>query len=199
MSSEFEFVGGSICLDLANARRRLCRADSTHRYAALLRWAREADFLSECDAKALRRIADQRPAAATTVFKRAVRLAEAIERIFSAVAESAQPPEDDLELLNAEVTDALRSRRLVAADAGFEWDWSGRQARLERVLWPVAQSAAELLVSDELARVKTCDNHTCAWLFLDRSKNGRRRWCDMAVCGNRAKARRYRNRHRAAR
>jgi predicted RNA-binding Zn ribbon-like protein len=198
MSSEFEFVGGSICLDLANARHTLCDADPADRYAALLRWARAAGFLSEHDARALRRSAKRHPLAATAVFKRAVRLAEAIERIFSAVAKSARPAEQDLDLLNTEVADALCSRRLVAGNAGFEWHWSGREAKLERVLWPVAQSAAELLVSDELARVKTCDNHTCAWLFLDRSKNGRRRWCDMAVCGNRAKARRYRDRHRTA-
>jgi predicted RNA-binding Zn ribbon-like protein len=42
--------------------------------------------------------------------------------------------------------------------------------------------------------VKECDGHDCGWLFLDTSKAGRRRWCSMDVCGNRAKAQRYRRR-----
>jgi len=51
-------------------------------------------------------------------------------------------------------------------------------------------------VSEERARVKECDSDTCDWLFLDRSRNRSRRWCDMSDCGNRAKARRYQARHR---
>jgi predicted RNA-binding Zn ribbon-like protein len=62
---------------------------------------------------------------------------------------------------------------------------------LDRVLWEAAASAADLLTSPDLARVKTCPGAGCAWLFLDRSRNGTRRWCDMSVCGNRAKARRH--------
>ena len=63
---------------------------------------------------------------------------------------------------------------------------------LDQVLWPVAQSAAELLVQGSLERIRECPGQgTCGWLFLDLSKNASRRWCDMRVCGNRAKARRH--------
>ena len=68
----------------------------------------------------------------------------------------------------------------------------------DRMLWPVTRSAAELLVSGELSRVRTCANDTCGWLFMDTSKNRSRRWCDMNDCGNRAKARRHYARKRAA-
>jgi predicted RNA-binding Zn ribbon-like protein len=63
---------------------------------------------------------------------------------------------------------------------------------LDRIFWPITRSAAELLTSADIDRVRECDGRGCGWLFLDTSKAGRRRWCSMAICGNRAKARRHR-------
>jgi predicted RNA-binding Zn ribbon-like protein len=65
------------------------------------------------------------------------------------------------------------------------------------MLAPILRSTAELLTSPALARVRECDSDTCWWLFLDGSKSGTRRWCDMKVCGNREKARRHHKRHKA--
>jgi predicted RNA-binding Zn ribbon-like protein len=79
---------------------------------------------------------------------------------------------------------------LVGSGSEYDWEWLVDDD-LVRVLWPVARSAAVLLVSEQLSRVRICDADTCRWLFLDTSKSGRRRWCDMKVCGNRAKARRH--------
>ena len=62
------------------------------------------------------------------------------------------------------------------------------------MLWPVAHSAAELLISDDLDRVKQCaDDRGCGWLFVDTSRNRSRRWCSMESCGNRAKVQRHRH------
>ena len=58
----------------------------------------------------------------------------------------------------------------------------------------LAISALSLLAPERLARIRICAN--CAWLFLDASRNGSRVWCDMAVCGNRQKAKRHYSRHR---
>ena len=59
------------------------------------------------------------------------------------------------------------------------------------LLYPIAHSAARLLVEDCLCYIKECGDETCEWVFLDCSKSHRRRWCDMKSCGNRAKARRH--------
>ena len=85
------------------------------------------------------------------------------------------------------------SARLRLAQDGeeFRWDWDDEEA-LDRMLWPVARSAGELLTSDRLGQVRVCAADDCDWLFLDTSRNGSRRWCDMRVCGNRSKVRRYR-------
>jgi len=69
--------------------------------------------------------------------------------------------------------------------------------RLTSMLWPVAVSAAGLLTSPQLVRLRDCANTACGWLFIDHSKNASRRWCDMGECGNRAKARRFRERQRS--
>jgi predicted RNA-binding Zn ribbon-like protein len=68
---------------------------------------------------------------------------------------------------------------------------------LDRPIWPVAKQAADLLTAPrELARVGLCAGDGCGWLFFDRT--GRRRWCSMRSCGNRAKAASYYQRHKGA-
>jgi predicted RNA-binding Zn ribbon-like protein len=64
------------------------------------------------------------------------------------------------------------------------------------MLPPVIRSALDVLTSADAARVRVCAERTCSWLFLDETKNGARRWCDMKICGNRNKARRFRRRAR---
>jgi predicted RNA-binding Zn ribbon-like protein len=85
----------------------------------------------------------------------------------------------------------------VYRDRCFVWEWINMDQYLDSVLWAVARSAAELLLSDELQHLRICAADNCAWLFLDRTKNQRRRWCDMKVCGNRVKARRHYERVKA--
>lgn len=83
----------------------------------------------------------------------------------------------------------LHLRAVVPGADDFRWDWTEDVGALDRMLWPVAQSAAELLVSGDLADVRQCNATGCFRLFVSRSK--RRLWCDMNTCGNRAKGRRY--------
>jgi predicted RNA-binding Zn ribbon-like protein len=82
--------------------------------------------------------------------------------------------------------------RDIAAAALRHASLSGSPFRLHfegiyRVTGIIAWSALDLLRSDELARLKQCPPDDCHWLFIDRTKNGSRRWCDMGTCGNRAK------------
>lgn len=91
--------------------------------------------------------------------------------------------------------------RHVPGDAAgrFAWSWADEPLDLEMPLWPIARSAAELLTSPAaLPTLRLCASERCAWLFLDTSRNGSRRWCSMRTCGNRAKARRHHARVRAA-
>jgi predicted RNA-binding Zn ribbon-like protein len=116
--------------------------------------------------------------------------------VFSAAAAEKCLPTPELELLNREFSESMRFMQ-IQSDAGkMVLTWPEASRRLESPLWPAALSAAELLTSPLLERVRECASPTCGWLFLDLSRNSTRRWCDMLSCGNRAKARRFHERHR---
>jgi predicted RNA-binding Zn ribbon-like protein len=188
----FEFAGGRPCLDFANTfsggRARPIERLTT--YEDVITWAREAKVLCAGDGRRLLRKADQHPKHAVKALAEAIALREALYRIFSSAVDGSTPPGTDLETLNTVLSRALEHLRVAPSTQGFTWEWDAGDA-LDRMLWPVVRSAADLLVSDDVHRVRRCGGDNCDWLFLDTSRNHSRRWCSMRVCGNRAKARRY--------
>ncbi len=200
--SELEWVlrGGVACLDFANTvgwHAGEQPVEYLNGYPDLLSWCVSAKVLDGAEAEALGRRAELEPEAAGAVLARAVGLREAIYRVFSAAAGGEDPSPSDLEVLNGELQEALALLRLTAGAGGFGWGWGGDDTALERPLWSLARSAAELLTSRELLRVKVCMGEACGWLFLDESRNRSRRWCDSRDCGNRARVRRYYARRRS--
>jgi len=129
--------------------------------------------------------------------RRALELREAIYSLFRAGSAAVEAPA--LLVLNEALSEAMAAAELHPAGDRFSWGWPVGDGSLTQILWPIARSAAELLTSSDLRRVKFCPGHCCGWLFLDRTRNGRRRWCEMEVCGSRDKMRRYHLRQRVAR
>ena len=194
--------GAPLCLDFVNTvswRTSGHPQDSLAGYADLVKWGRQSGAITEREARQLIREGASRPKEASAVFARAARVREAIYRIFSAIAADRRPETADLDLLNDALAEALSRLRVEPRAEGFAWSWADAGGALGRVLWPVARSAAELLVSGELSRVRECAGEGCGWLFVDVSRNRLRRWCDMKSCGNRAKARRHYERVKAMR
>jgi predicted RNA-binding Zn ribbon-like protein len=186
-------VGGRLCLDFVNTvgwRTGEERYDHLHRYTELVWWGLHAGVLEPPVAEVLLDRAEAEPERAARVFERALEVREAMYRIFAAVAAGEEVEIADLGILNRQLSDAMAKAELVPFDGGFAWGWE-EAAELERPVWPIVRSAAELLTSPELARVGECAGARCGWLYLDTSKNRSRRWCDMRDCGNRAKARRH--------
>jgi len=87
--------------------------------------------------------------------------------------------------------EALSRLEIRPSEDRFEWAWVLDANDLDRMLWPIVRSAAELLTSGDLRKVRQCAREGCDWLFVDASKNHSRRWCSMNMCGSRVKARRY--------
>jgi predicted RNA-binding Zn ribbon-like protein len=196
---EFDFSGGRASLDLANTvggRGREVPRDDLRSYAHLVAWGLQAGLIVEAEAEALQRAGVRRPDEATKVLDRAVTLREAIYRVMFGVAMDEPPRAADLSTINAELANGLAYARVVPTGDRFAWGWEPDIPVLDRVLWPVARDAAELLTSDLLDRVRVCGDRHCGWVFMDTSKNRSRQWCDMKVCGNRAKARRHYERRR---
>jgi predicted RNA-binding Zn ribbon-like protein len=192
-------LGGRLCLDFANTldwRAGGRPYEALTGYEALILWSRHAGIMAEDQAARLIEAAIACPAEATAVFTRAIALREAIYRTLSAIVDGRSADAPDLATLNAELANAMPHLCVVATAEGFRWDWADDDA-LDRSLWPIARSAAELLVADELDRVRRCPGDTCGALFIDLTKNRSRRWCTMAVCGNRARVRRFYERQRS--
>ncbi|HYO49541.1 MAG TPA: ABATE domain-containing protein [Chloroflexia bacterium] len=195
----FDLSGGELCLDFANTVSTHLEVQTQERmtsYSRLVSWGRQAGVLSEGEEARLVDEAERRPEEASAVLSRAIALREAIYHIFSSVVKGEQVSQSDVDVLNEELANGLAHARLTQREDGFEWGWVAEEGALDRVLWVVARSAADLLTSDKLQRVTECASERCGWLFMDLSRNHSRRWCDMNECGNRAKARRYYERTR---
>ena len=176
-------LGGHVALDFANTvddPLGPARWDHVADYPALLHWAVGRGLASP----ALHAVAEARPAEAGAVVRRAAALRDALNDTFGAIVDR-RPVDEAWARLRPFSVDAL-ARMHLAADLSPEWDGTA----LDAPLWPVADAAQRLLRSaDDLARLKRCAG--CPWLFLDRSRNGSRRWCAMGDCGTHEKIRRY--------
>ncbi len=183
-----------MCLDFANTlddRPTEQPIELLNSYADLISWSRQTGIVTLETSHHLVREAQDRDGEARVVFEQAATLREAIYRMFSAIARKDVPQATDLDTLNIALNAALVRSQVIQTATGFEWGWVVEADALDQVLWPVARSAADLLTSNELAMVRECGGFDCGWLFMDRSRTHRRRWCDMKICGNREKARRH--------
>lgn len=203
-SNTSKYIAGDLALDFANSVRTWDagqpQGDHLESYDDLVAWSEGAGLLVAREARALTAEAARTPRETARVFARAIELRRLIHDLFAALAAGGRPAAEDVQALNAALAEVLPHLHLTATKEGFAWDWDDTPA-LDRMLWPVLRAAADLLTSDRLARVRECGGERCGWLFLDETKNRSRRWCEMSVCGNRAKARRHydRGREREAR
>lgn len=193
---EFDLSGGAVCLDFANtvSERGLPKRsfDYMYGYDELITFARDEDILSPQEARMLLRFSETKPWDRARVHRTAMGLREAIYRVFTAAVHSEAATSKDLETIEELARKAMTHRHLSFSGGAYRWEWKfDKEEMLTWVLWPIAQSAVELLTSERLKKVRECAAPTCAWLFLDESRNHSRRWCDMNVCGNRQKARRH--------
>jgi predicted RNA-binding Zn ribbon-like protein len=212
-AKHFKLLGGQPSLDFVNTvgawvtdpgnKSRRDYKDAVVReklmnYADLAAWSRYAGLLTEKDVKQLLRTAEKQPGAASAVIKRGLKLRETLYRLFKCIVENWRPDPEDIERLNEELSIARGRQSLVSTGNKLEWKWDDSGEALDRVLWPLVLSGAELLSSGDLSRLRQCSGEECGWLFLDTSRNRSRQWCEMRDCGNLAKVRRFRRRQAEA-
>ena len=190
----FEWIGGRICLDFANtvtwAGTELLN-ERLGRYGDLVEWAEQAEILTRRSGPATPARRPRRPARPHAALSDAHALRKAIHDVVGARAEGREPERGAADTLNRFLGRALGRLRLGVEGDACSWVFVDEGDELDRMLWPVAWSAASLLTSDDAPLVRRCASERCGWLFVDRSRNRSRRWCDMKSCGNSAKARRH--------
>lgn len=176
--TEHRFAGGALALDVANTV--VLRHDPKRKFD---RFADSAELSRFADAACRYRAEELKGKAltvgdASSATPRVIAVREAIDRLFRHGASTGEVRVGDLPDLLLACADCLKHP--TTSSQGIELETA------------VALSALSLL--PEVHRIRICLN--CHWLFVDRSRNRSRRWCDMAVCGNRQKAmRHYRRRH----
>ena len=160
-------------------------------YDALVEWAREQHLIAGAAADRLGAEARRRPHQAAAVLARAKEFREALNGLAAAIDDGRQPSPATLETISGVLSSAYAHGRLVPHEGALQWV-SSTEDDLERIVWEVARAAGRLVVSPRLARIRACAASDCGWWFVDDTKNRSRRWCDMKICGNREKVRRFR-------
>ena len=196
---ELPIVGGHLALDFANTVDNPLgptRHDHLADYEDLVIWSLRVAVVSADQARRLRRRAARRRPEAAAAMRHAHGLRDILNDVFGAVADGTGDPASHWPRLRPYVTEAGAMVMLHTGNDPYQWSWPASDD-LTAPLRPVAYAAAELLVSEDLHRVKRCAG--CPWLFLDGSRNHSRRWCDMADCGTVSKMQRYTARRSTAR
>jgi predicted RNA-binding Zn ribbon-like protein len=195
----FQLIAGDPALDLVNSLDWRFRDSGPEEkiagYDDLLHFAEQSRLLTPKLAKVLRR--------GTSVFsgnhvvEEARALREALSDLLYSGLDRRNSSAASLQTLERFFRQAREQTRLVRDGARLKWEWAGAEAKPEFPVWLLTRAASRLLLSENVQQVRACANPECRWLFMDTSKNHTRRWCDMKLCGNRMKARRYKASHAA--
>jgi predicted RNA-binding Zn ribbon-like protein len=189
----FDFCGGQLAIDFTNTlgNRGSGHDEHLNTFGDIVAWAEAREVISRGAGAALRQRAGADPAGARRAWRSAIAFREALYNVFAAASSGRRARPADLALVNQQVAETFDGAALAPAGERFSLETAAEEW-LDPVLRPVVRAAVDLLTSDSLARVRQCADDTCAWLFLDTTRSGTRRWCDMRSCGNRAKVRRFR-------
>jgi predicted RNA-binding Zn ribbon-like protein len=193
------FVGERLWLDFVNTDdvRRGVRVDALRDFDALVRWLELSRVLDAERAQGIARRAHQQPAGAAAALVDARRIRAALRSLAERGSILDKARGDALVEINRVLGRSAGHRRVEWRDDGsFRQSFVPVGDVFAGLMIPVVESAAEALIHGELVRVRRCADPRCPRVFFDSTRNGRRRWCDMATCGNRAKAARFRAREK---
>lgn len=190
----FELSGGDLSLDFVNtvdSRPVESPTELLPGYRDVCAWARQAGLITREQESDLAKKAARRPKEAEHVRRRFVQARECLFQILASVVEGQRIPKEILKQWNDLVHRTVARFELEPRKDGLAWRNSADPQEFDFMLWPVVHAAMMLLTGPQVARIRRCAAEKCDWMFLDTSKRGNRRWCDMSVCGNRAKAQRF--------
>jgi predicted RNA-binding Zn ribbon-like protein len=169
-------ISGNLALDFANTiswRNTSREVDHLASFNDVVAWSKEVGLIGDNIVLS--------PPEQKTLYEQVLALRRAIRAVGSAIANDLDPSRPDLDVIRDIAALALRQASLSGTPYTLRFEG------IYRVTGAIAWSALDLLRGDELSRLKQCPPDDCHWLFIDRTKNASRRWCDMGTCGNRAK------------
>jgi predicted RNA-binding Zn ribbon-like protein len=198
-AGSLDLVGSELALDFTNTssgRGFPSHQEHLRDFDTVMQWVEHARVMTPSDCAFVRTSVVKRPKLARAIFERAVETRELIWMIGTALAEQRAVSEELRASLTAAHAESLRFAEMKMRDGAYIWTWDPSRDVQAAILGPITLSALTLLMEKELSRTKRCAGLECGWLFFDTTKNSRRRWCEMRVCGNRAKVRAARARQK---
>jgi predicted RNA-binding Zn ribbon-like protein len=191
-AGSLDLIGCELALDFTNTSSgRGFRSHQEHLrdFDTIMEWVEHARVMAPSDCTYVRTTVAKRPKLGRAVFEQVLKIRELIWTIGTALAEQRPVSEKLRASLTAAHAQNLRFAEMKMRDGAYIWTWDPRKDVQGAILGPITLSALTLLMEKELSRTRRCAGMECGWLFFDTTKNSRRRWCDMRVCGNRAKVR----------
>ena len=201
-AGSLDLVGDELAWDFTNTSSgRGSRANQEHLrdFDTLMQWVEHARVMPPSDCAYARAALASHPRRSRRIFERAIEMRELVWMIGTALAEQRPVSGNLLASLSAAHAENLKHAEMKMRFGSYIWVWDPRRDIQAAILGPITLSALTLLMEKDLLRTKRCAGQECGWLFFDTTKNNRRRWCEMSVCGNRAKVRASRERQRQAR
>ena len=192
-AASLPLVGSEIAFDLTNTssgRGGPRHLEHLRTAEDVIRWARHARIINPSEAAWLETEAAKYSVLARRLLKRTLELREIIYKIGAELAAGKLAPGHQIDELTQIHASCIARAKLVPHGSAFVWSWLAEDGPVERILGPIALSALTLLTQANLSRIKQCQGDHCGWIFFDTTKNKSRRWCEMEVCGNRAKQKR---------
>jgi predicted RNA-binding Zn ribbon-like protein len=188
-------LGGRLSLDFVNATPPNIELS----WERLIRFLESTNIVSPERGAQLLSLPQSDPQAAEALLLKARRLGSALRKVFAAILRKQRMVGEWIEPVNEILRITEGHDELVGQDGAWKIEFIAREGGLDWLLAAVARSGAEIIAEGARARLRHCANPDCGLLFYDNSRTRRRRWCSMAVCGNRSKVAAFAHKHASAR
>jgi predicted RNA-binding Zn ribbon-like protein len=197
--AELSLDGGCVVFDFTNtigSRKEERIRDYMKSYTDFLEWLKRQEIVPQKKLKELSVLALKEPAKCNHALKKILETREVLYALFSFLSQGQKPEKEILEKFNKMLRESFSHIRLEIGTSKNEINFSDADLSYLEPLHLILKSAFDILTQEDMSRVKECPS--CGWLFLDKTKNKKRRWCNMLDCGSKDKASRYYHRKKSA-
>ncbi len=191
LAASIPLLGERLSLDFVNS----IPPNAELSWECLIRFLESTSIVSSDRGSQLLSLPQSNPQASETLLLKARRLGSALRRVFAAMLRKQRIAGEWIEPVNEILRITEGHDELVGQDGAWRIEFIAREGGLDWLLAAIARSAAEIVAEGVRARLRHCANPNCGLFFYDNSRTRRRRWCSMAVCGNRSKVAAFARKH----
>lgn len=188
-------VGGRLAIDFANIPSYPGSPAERLSWEELIVFLQASQIVSAERGSSLLALSGSDPGAAQALLSRSIRLRDALRKTFGAMVRKEPIRREWTEPINQILRITEGHDEIVLEENAWKMEFKAREGGLDWLVAAIARSAAEIIVEGAQARLRICANPACGLFFSDKSRTHRRRWCSMAICGNRHKVASFTRRH----